>query len=117
MLPDVVVEGLISSSISMSEAKSMVKIAPRQTRQRTTANRAYLASHRTPCVRGGGADLTPRSGMRWRSGGCETADKSASRDDGADSQKRSAVETAEKSSGSEGVGGKARTNGYGNSRR
>jgi hypothetical protein len=103
----------------MSEAKSMVKIMSRQTTKRTAPNRAYLASRRAPCVRGGGADLTPRSRTRRRSGGGGTTGESASRDDGADSQKRSVVETAGKSRGGGGVGGaggkeaarkKARTN-------
>jgi hypothetical protein len=48
---------------------------------------------------------TPRSGTRWRSGDGGTIGESVSRDDGADSQKRSVVETTGKSSGSGGVGG------------
>ncbi|KAK1653630.1 hypothetical protein QYE76_071435 [Lolium multiflorum] len=73
----------ISSSLSMAKAKSMVKIAPRQTTQQTATNRAYLASRRAPSVRGGGADLTARSGRRWRRGGGGTTGGSPSRDNGA----------------------------------
>jgi hypothetical protein len=40
-----------------------------------------------------------RFGTRWRSGGGKKAGKRANRDDDADSQKRSAVETVGKSSG------------------
>jgi hypothetical protein len=48
--------------------------------------------------------LPPRSGTRWRSSGDEKAGERASRDD-VPTQKRSAVETAGKSSNSGGVGG------------
>ncbi|KAK1662150.1 hypothetical protein QYE76_050309 [Lolium multiflorum] len=99
----------ISSSLSMAKAKSMVKIAPRQTSQQTATNRAYLASRRAPSVRGGGADLTARSGRRWRrGGGGGTTGGSPSRDNGADSQQRSDAQTAGKSSGGGGVGGAGR---------
>ncbi|KAK1618737.1 hypothetical protein QYE76_024254 [Lolium multiflorum] len=98
----------ISSSLSMAKAKSMVKIAPRQTTQQTATNRAYLASRRAPSVRGGGADLTARSGTRWRRGGGGTTGGSPSRDNGADSQQRSDAQTAGKSSGGGGVGGAGR---------